>query len=377
MIGGMPAFCLSLHAGYRCRHAGVCCRTWSVPVEPQVMQVVSARGLRRAGTAGPLFIPDAGGSGWRTARDAAGRCVFFDEARGRLCVIHAAAGPGALPSACRHFPRVVLRDPRGTFVSLSHVCPTAASLLPDAGSLEVVEAPPSLALDEPVEGLDAREALPPLLRPGLLTDVEGYDAWERAALAILGRDDVTWVQALEWIDAATADVRRWRPGGISLAARVEAAFRSAGPSAARSGLAGQARAIERIRAIGGRGIAADFAPVPDFESRWADLVSPAFATLDRTMKNYLAARLFGNWIAWQGQGLRSVVEWLRTCAAVVRYHAVRRRLEKDAASAPDDPLEPFRRTDLLLLHALDTQAFARAAAGVEAADHGEAVSDRV
>ena len=37
------------------------------------------------------------------------------------------------------------------------------------------------------------------------------------------------------------------------------------------------------------------------------------------MKNYLAARVFANWIAYQGRGLRSIVEWLRTCAAIVRH----------------------------------------------------------
>ena len=43
------------------------------------------------------------------------------------------------------------------------------------------QAPPGLALDGALEGLDATAVLPPLLRPNLLTDLEGYGAWERRA----------------------------------------------------------------------------------------------------------------------------------------------------------------------------------------------------
>ena len=67
-----------------------------------------------------------------------------------------------LPSACRHFPRVYLRDARGDLLTLSHFCPTAASLLFEPGPVGVIDAPRPLALDEPIEGLDAREVLPPL-----------------------------------------------------------------------------------------------------------------------------------------------------------------------------------------------------------------------
>lgn len=42
MILAMPAFCLSLHAGYRCRHAGACCRNWIVHAEDHVIAIVGA-----------------------------------------------------------------------------------------------------------------------------------------------------------------------------------------------------------------------------------------------------------------------------------------------------------------------------------------------
>ena len=48
----------------------------------------------------------------RVGRD----CAFFEPGRGRLCAIHRQFGHDALPSACQHFPRVVVIDPRGVFV---------------------------------------------------------------------------------------------------------------------------------------------------------------------------------------------------------------------------------------------------------------------
>ena len=73
------------------------------------------------------------------------------------CSIHPAR-----PSSCAHFPYVCLIDSRGVRVTLSHYCPTAASMLfAHDGPIEILEGPPPIAgLDVP-EGLDARESLPP------------------------------------------------------------------------------------------------------------------------------------------------------------------------------------------------------------------------
>src|SRR5262245_2519115 len=128
MILDMTAFCLDMHAGYRCQHAGACCTAgWTIPAEPPVVHAVEAH-FRAAGR---LFVtstssPDDPAMVALTTR---GACVFYDQAHDRLCAIHRELGAEYLPSACRHFPRVVLTDDRGTFVSLSHFCPTAAALL--------------------------------------------------------------------------------------------------------------------------------------------------------------------------------------------------------------------------------------------------------
>jgi L-aminopeptidase/D-esterase-like protein len=120
----------------------------------------------------------------------------------------------------------------------------------------------------------------------------------------------------------------------------------------------------------------DVAHIDRFEEIWQERVAPASRCFDVAMKNYLAARVFANWIAYQGRGLRSIVEWLRTCAALVRHQAVRVALEPHSgfaagtgsAADPGDVVEGFRMADLLLLHVVDTQAFARRVAPIEGPD---------
>ena len=77
-----------------------------------------------------------------------------------------------LPSTCRHFPRLAVRDARGTFISLTHYCPTAAaSLFRVDVPIEIVESPPAFPEAE-YDGLVVKAGeWPPLLRPQMLTDL--------------------------------------------------------------------------------------------------------------------------------------------------------------------------------------------------------------
>ena len=157
----------------------------------------------------------------------------------------------------------------------------------------------------------------------------------------------------------------------------DAAFLGARPEAGADRHA-QARAIETVRALCAAG--SSFAHVERFEETWQEPAAFASPRFDVAMKNYLAARVFANWIAYQGRGLRSIVEWLRTCAAIVRHPTVRRALEShvgahnagDSSSGPardpGDFVEAFRTADLLLLHVVDTQAFAWRVAPLEGPD---------
>ena len=116
------------------------------------------------------------------ALQANGHCVFHGDGG---CGIHRAR-----PASCAHFPYVCLVDSRGVRVTLSHYCPTAASLLfAHEGPIEIVEGPSPVAGFDIPEGLDARESLPPAFakatagrphaaKPRLLSWDE-FSEWER------------------------------------------------------------------------------------------------------------------------------------------------------------------------------------------------------
>jgi Fe-S-cluster containining protein len=356
MIAGVSAFCLDVHAGYRCRHAGACCRAdWAIPVEAHVVRTVERSNIRPPGIDGPLFVPnpddDRANADPLLGRTLHGACVFFDPHANGSCSIQRHAGVQALPSACRHFPREILIDPRGTFISLSHFCPTAAALLGRGGSLDIVDARPPLLIDEPHEGMDATNVPAPLLRPGRLCDMDGYDAWERACLRVLSDPSRTAREALDAIDAATEDVREWRPHDGPLAARVQAAF-SDPPARMHPPPAGFA-------AFCARHFPPEAGPIPGLDDVWHRLIGPTAGAFDPIVKQYLATRLFANWIAYQGRGLRTIVVWLRAVMAVFTNELARRAAASGAAPARHDVLEAIRRTDWLLLHTADSAAIAR------------------
>ena len=184
----MRYFWLSFHLPYRCRHSGACCTAgWPIPVEPE--RAVLIKHGEWLGDGGTL------------PRDANGACVFHDG----QCTVYEHR-----PLACVHFPYVCLIDPRGVHVTLSHYCPTAASLLfEDHGPIEIVEGPPPIPSLEIPEGLDARESLPPLREQSasrkpqaaspMLMSWDEFSQWERKELrtlpALVG--DVPFAPVLE------------------------------------------------------------------------------------------------------------------------------------------------------------------------------------
>jgi hypothetical protein len=264
MTIGLRSACLNFHAPYRCAHAGACCTAgW-----PIAMDRDSLTALRTAHTTRALpwvgRLPDAAGESLTLSTTDGGACVLYDDGR---CAIHRDAGPRLMPTPCRNFPRVTLRDRRGLFITLSHVCPTAARLLLTAEDLAIVDAPSSLSLGGQVEGLDATNVMPPLLRAGMLMDLEGYSEWERQAISVLAQRAYSPVAAIAVIRAATADVLQWTPGSESLTARTRRAF--------------------------------DRARVP-----WPRAGGP----LEHATKAFLAAHVFASWAAYQEGGLAAVVD---------------------------------------------------------------------
>jgi hypothetical protein len=364
----VTTYSLSIHADYRCRHSGVCCSAdWDVPVELPIYRTLTealAAGTLRMSPDGdgrseafisdPDLPPDAAAMLERTH---VGTCVFF-ESGSRLCIVHRDLGERALPATCRHFPRIALRDLRGTFIALSHFCPTAASMLfRDDVPLEIVSDPAAFPPAE-YEGLMVdRDAWPPLLHPGMLMDLDGYSAWERHMVARCRDMTRTPESVVATLARDVRLMRSWRPGGSSLADAVLALPETTVEDAAHATLEAS---LQRYREV--------LAAIPDdlqssrderdLDAAFSRLVRPVWDEFRAPLNRYLAAKAFATWTAYQGRGLATIVRGLEAALALVRVEAAR---ECRAAGRPLDAVllrEAFRAADYLLNHLATGEALA-------------------
>ena len=317
---------LNFHVNYACRHSGACCTSgWPIPVER-----VKRAGIDAAISANDIplrvkpwliesgEVPDDF-AGLLALRDN-GHCVFF-EAGGPGCAIHAAK-----PAACVHFPYVCLIDPRGIRVTLSHYCPTAAAMLFEhRGPIEVVEGPSPVGDLEILEGLDARESLPPTIaeaKVGAHGDSMRLMSWDE--FSEWERNEVAGSQ----VDGLRAD---------------DVAF------------------FEHARAAVPAPYSWATAP-SDVESAWWSLVAERWPHFDEVLQRYAAAKVFASWAAYQGDGLAAIRRLARIAAAVVRIETARECLQ---AGQPLDPYlmaQAIRQSDLLLVHYADPERLAAAPA---------------
>ena len=351
-------FALSIHADYRCRHSGACCTAdWDVPVELTVYRslaaAVTAGTLGVSSAAAPLapFIvepdlpEDAAAMLERTER---GDCVFF-ERDSHLCIVHRDLGEHSLPSTCRHFPRVAVRDARGTFVTLSHFCPTAASMLfREDVPLEIVEGPPAFPFAD-YEGLVVGDGdLAPLLTPRVLMDLDGYAAWERHMVA---RCAGAWgpESVLATLARDAVQLRQWKPGALTLAETVMHLRTDFVAASAHESLTPSLR----LRADVVAAMPDDLRPAPDesrLEEAYHARVVPEWDSYRFPLNRYLAAKAFASWTAYQGRGAATLVRGLEAALALVRVEAARHC--RDARRNLDAPLllEAFRSADFALNH---------------------------
>jgi Fe-S-cluster containining protein len=351
---------LRFHLAYRCHDSGVCCSSgWPIPVEATLYRTLDeAIATGRLAVPGhAAFVVDAAlpaDYARLLAMDVHGACVFHD-ATAKRCRIHEALGPTAKPRSCRAFPRIVVQDPRGLSISLSHYCPSAVDLLFGSSSLgsdaiEIVDVAPEPDDLDALEGLDARDALPPVLREGVLLDWESLTRWEHHVADVFKRASSPET-ALACLRRSSDLVRSWRAADGPLLVHVERVARGVGAE----GWSGSSPDGSRIDASRGlfpeaslvtavlTAIPEDLRP-PAPPSR-ADVseASPADAPRDaeRVLRRYLAARAFACWPLHQGaHGLRSQLVYLEAVLAVVRRHL----------SATDDLREAIRRADLWLVH---------------------------
>ena len=296
----MQTFWLNFHLGYACQHSGVCCTSgWPIPVErDRVIPIQSLAARADESWLVPADDAPAEVAG-HLALDPDGHCVFH----GSGCAVHAAR-----PASCAHFPFICLIDARGVHVTLSHYCPTAASMLfDDTGPLAIVAGPPPVPGFAVPEGLDARDSLPPLETPNRLMTFDAFTAWERTAIA---------------------EVPVPVPPAVSID-RFECVRRSVPPP-----------------------WSWPEAP-PDFALQWQVLVAARWPEFAAVVRRYRAAKIFASWAAYQGDGRLAVIRLADLADAALRVEAVRQCLQAGRALDAELLKQAVRRTDLLLVHYAD------------------------
>jgi hypothetical protein len=336
----------------------VCCTSdWDVPVELPVFrtldEALSAQRLIAPGASPdePIFyrddLPDDAAA--MVARAPNGYCVFYHGGSG-LCVVHRDMGEALLPSTCRHFPRIAVRDRRGTFISLTHYCPTAASMLfRDDVPLEIVDSPAAFP-PATYDGLVvAEEAWPPLLHPQMLMDLEGYTAWERHMVSRCGDPSASPETVMATLVRDATSLRRFVPGTQSLADAVASLPRDLVRMEAHGSLDQSLAYFDGVVAA----IPDDLTPEPDeggLTEAFVKYVAPEWPTWRAPINRYLAAKAFASWTAYQGRGVLTIVRGLDAALGLVRVEAARQC--RNVARPLDAELlrQAFRSADFLLNH---------------------------
>jgi Fe-S-cluster containining protein len=301
-------FWLNFHVDYACRHSGMCCSSgWPIPVErARVGAIEDAISrhvipLRVEPWLAPIEDAPDDVAGMLALRDN-GHCVFFEAGRPG-CSIH-----DVKPAGCRHFPYLCLIDQRGAHVTLSHYCPTAAAMLFEHhGPIAIVDGPAPNG-DEDVEGLDARDALPPAESDGKrLMSFDELSAWEREQIA------GARIEELDADDRALFD---------------------------------QARSAVPLPWSWP-------APPEHLDEIWWSQVAPAWPRFNHVLANYAAAKSFASWSLYLGDGLEAAAHVARIASAVLRIECARqcaivgRPLDRELLT------EAIRQSDLLLVHYAD------------------------
>ena len=236
-------------------------------------------------------------------------CVFF-EAGKPGCAIH-----DVKPASCAHFPFVCLFDQRGVHVALSHYCPTSTSLLFEhRGPIEIVEGPLPIPALDMLEGLDARDALPPL-RPRSREQLMSFDEltdWERDRVVrakieeLQGDDETLFNRARTAVPAPLS----WpeAPGNL--------------------------------------------------QSIFSSLVAPSWPRFEDVLTRYAAAKAFASWSLYLGDGVEAADGTERIAHAVLRVECARqcrafgRPLDRELLS------NAIGQSDLLLVHYADPERLA-------------------
>jgi hypothetical protein len=338
---------MNAHARYSCRHSGACCTAgWTIPVEAHARRLLQVERL----------LPDSEGS-----------CPQYDRESAR-CRVHRDHGEALLPRSCHHFPRRALIDARGTFVTLSHFCPTAAALLLDsAGPLKVVDDPPAFPGARDYDGLDAVGEWPPLLRRDALFDLESFSVWERHLVGSISSSTDEIAVVLSRVAGEAERVRAWH---VSQGPLVDWTRKLADGPSAGAGSAGDGEdgVLSRYAAYADARSAyarlcrltpGGMSPAPvtaDAVAAERELVKPRWNALAPMANRYVAAKAFASWTAYQWRDVRTQIAELYLAASVLRIECARAALRLERALDREVLLEAVRSSDLLLMHLVDRDA---------------------
>ena len=358
-MSSADVFALSIHADYRCRHSGACCSAdWDVPVELPVYRTlkdavaagrlqpqVSARHLHPF-VVEPDLPEDAAAMLERTE---IGECVFLDRGT-KLCIVHRDLGEPALPATCRYFPRLAVRDGRGTFITLSHFCPTAASMLfRDDCALAITSGPHAFPPGQ-YEGLVVTsDDLPPLLTPTMLMDGPGYSAWEHHMVMRCAEGERSPESIVATLERDARLLRAWKPGRMTLVDAVR-------DLPVKPERADVPHAFDRTASLYAEVIQTvpeDLRPHPDehgLDVAFVEYVGPMWARFFVPLNRYVAAKAFASWTAYQGRGVASIVRGLEAALAVVRVEAARQCRDAKRQLDADLLRDAFRSADFILNH---------------------------
>jgi hypothetical protein len=245
---------------------------------------------------------------------------------------------------------VAVRDQRGTFISLTHYCPTAAAMLfREDVPLEIVESPrafPPAIYDGLVVDPDA---WPPLLHPQMLMDLDAYTAWEHHMVRRCADLTASPDSVLATLTRDARLLRAFTPGKGSLIDAITALPRDMVNAA-------PARSLDESLAFFAGVIDAvpdEYKPEPD-EHRLPEVfvqrVAPAWAAWRAPLNRYLAAKAFASWTAYQGRGVLTIVRGLEAALALVRVEAARQCRDQNRPLDAELMREAFRAADFLLNH---------------------------
>jgi hypothetical protein len=274
--------------------------------------------------------------------------VFYESGEKR-CIVHRDLGEAHLPTTCRHFPRVSVQDRRGTFVSLSHFCPTAASMLFRDSPIEIVAEPPAFPETDYDGLIVTADDLPPLLHPRVLMDLDGYSAWERHMVGRCADVQERPESVLATLMRDADLLRRWRPGTVTLSEAVWELPSDIVDAASDAALGSSLRLRDEVMGA----VPDELKPAADeagLEDAWTRYVRAQWDHSRAPINRFLAAKAFASWTAYQGRGVKTIVRGLEAALALVRVESARQCRNAARALDADLLLEAIRQADFALNH---------------------------